>query len=268
MTAELFDERGPEANNRRAAEFESQLEAMAHTLGWSYVCRNVDVVIKPAGRNPSRGVDLLCALENPQTGDRDGILSEAKVHGSQAPLSELQKELQTLHDKMSDFSSRQAFLNNEDIRASIDGLRWGLLAHRTSPGDRVAARHTLRSVKLKSLHKAAHVTTIVFAGPDTLEALADCVSLRVDDAPLAPTEFYWPAHEDANGVWARCCPPHQLAEGMVAFRTVDGRTVLWIRDTLVVKDMNLIKDIVFQLAGRGRRRGVLRAVARCVGVAA
>lgn len=246
MPAELFDERGPEANNRRAAEFESQLVAMSKTLGWTTVCHNVDVFIKSNGRNPSRGVDVLWGLENPQTGEKDGILGEAKIHKVQATLSTLQDELQTLHDKMVNFSDRQAFSSNEYIRKHIDALRWGLLAHRTEPWDPIKASDALRSVELKNLHRRGHVTTIIFTGPDTLEAFADCVRLQPDGKRLMPQQYYWPAYEEADAVWAACCPPHQLAEGMVAYKTQDERTVLWLRDTLTIKDMGHIKDIAFE----------------------
>ncbi len=124
-TSELFDERGPEANNRRAAQFESQVVGMSKTLGWTTVCHNVDVFIKDEGSNPSRGIDVLWGLENPQTGEKDGIFGEAKVHKKQAPLSTLQDEVQTVHDKMVKFSDRQAFSGNEYIRKHVDALRWG-----------------------------------------------------------------------------------------------------------------------------------------------
>jgi hypothetical protein len=245
--AELFDERGPEANNRRAGEFETQLDAMAATLGWRPVCHNVDVFIKNDGSNPSRGIDALWSLENPQTGQKDGILGEAKVHKNQAGLSALQEELQTLHDKMTRFSDRQSFAANEYIRKHVDAIRWGLLAHRTAPWDPVKASDALRSVALQALHRIANVTTIVFAGPDVLESLADCVLLRPGGGdPLTPESFYWPAYEDADAVWANCCPPHQLGEGMLAYKTADDRTVLWFRDTLTVADMSHIKDIAFE----------------------
>jgi hypothetical protein len=245
--AELFDERGPEANNRRSGEFEAQLDAMARTLGWTTVCHNVDVFIKNDGSNPSRGIDALWSLENPQTGQKDGILAEAKVHRKQSPLSTLQEEFQILHDKMTDFSNRQAFSSNEYIRKHVDAIRWGLLAHRTSPWDPARASDALRSVELQALHRIAHVTTIVFAGPDVLESLADCVLLRPGGGdPLTPALFYWPAYEEADAVWANCCPPQQLGEGMLAYKTADDRTVLWLRDTLTVADMSHLKDIAFE----------------------
>jgi hypothetical protein len=245
MPAELFDERGPEANLRRAAEFETQLDGMAATLGWETVCHNVDVFIKSAGSNPSRGIDVLWAFANPQTGDNDGVLGEAKIHKTQQGLSKLQDELQTLHDKMGEFSKRQAFLNNEYIRDHVEAIRWGLLAHKTQKWNPDANSEALRSVKLKSLRTPAHITTIVFAGPDTLNAFADCVLHLHDGDALTPAEFYWPAHEDADAVWATVCPPHQLAEGLLAYKTEQGHTVLWLRDTLTVADMSHIKDIAF-----------------------
>ncbi len=91
------------------------------------------------------------------------------------------------------------------------------------------------------------MTTIVFIGPDTLDAFADCVRLRPGGGTsLTPNEFYWPAYEEADAAWASCCPPHQLGEGMIAYKTKDGRTVLWLRDTVTVKDMSHIKDIAFE----------------------
>lgn len=243
-TEQLFHERGPEANNLRAAAFESQLESMASTLGWTVVCRNVDTYL--GSRTRSRGLDMLCGLQNPQTGQKDGLLCEAKVHGQQVSLAGIQEELQTLHDKITGFNNRQGFTNNTHVRDHVDRIVWGLLGHQTIPWNQEAARASLRAVELRSLHKAPHVTTLIFAGPNTLEAIADCFQLRVESQDLLPAKFYWPACEEADYAWSSCCPPHQLAAGLLAYKTTDGRTVLWVRDTLVDKDLGLIEDLVFQ----------------------
>jgi hypothetical protein len=243
MSSELFDEVGRERNNERAENFESQLVAMGSTLGWTMVCRNVDFFLAQGDPVRSRGIDVLWGFQNPQNGRREGCLGEAKVHGTQVGLSKFQAELQTLHDNMTKFQQRQAFTSNEYVAEHIERIAWGLLAHRTEGWRPDKAALDLRSVSLKSLHRAANVTTIVFYGPDTLEAFADCGALNLG-GPLRPVSYYWPPYEDADGLWARCCPPHQLAAGMLAYKTGDGRTVLWLKDTLTHKDVRDLKDIV------------------------
>lgn len=238
MSDLTFDATGPEANNQRAAAFEDRLVAMGDTLGWATICRNVDVFIRNNGQSYGRGVDVLWAIQNPLTEQREGCIGEAKVHGAQAALSTVQDELQTLHDKVQRFNGQRTFWNNAYIAASLDTLRWGLLAHRTANFDAAKARHQLRNVELRERQRGPNAPAMFFCGPDVLEALADCLAVAG-----MPKRFYWPGNSSYDGEWARACPPAQLAAGLLAYEAENGEHVLWLRDTLTDKDPDALAQI-------------------------
>jgi hypothetical protein len=64
MSDELFSDAGPESRNLRGAAFEDQLVGMGETLGWDFVCRNVDVLPEEGQPAPRRGRALV-GLESP-----------------------------------------------------------------------------------------------------------------------------------------------------------------------------------------------------------
>src|SRR5215216_5837661 len=98
--SQLINPSGPEANNERAEEFEDQVLAFAKALGWEARCRNIDLFAATGGQ--SKGVDVLLACDDPQLGERQGIIGEAKIRH---PLTgKVRDDVARLAKKIADLS--------------------------------------------------------------------------------------------------------------------------------------------------------------------
>lgn len=235
MSDELFHDAGPENRNRRGASFEDQIVAMADTLNWDVVCRNVDVYMKDD--QESRGVDVLLSIWNPRADEPHGWVSEAKCHETQAP-SKIQEELQALHKKVSGLGNSEKFKNHTAIKPKVKHLVGGILAHRSESYNPARTQSALLDLELRPKTRGIAPPRYAFFGADTLEALADCFAHRGK-----PKEFFWPQTEQHNGIWHKCCPPEQIAAGMLAYRSTSAKTVFWLRDGLDHNDIPAIAAI-------------------------
>jgi hypothetical protein len=215
--SQLIDPVGPEANNRRAGEFEDQLVAFAAALGWEARCRNIDMFASTGGQ--SAGVDVLLAFEDPQLGRHDGIIGEAKIRHPLAPakgredIAVLSRKLVKLAPSVSKIAQDLVVTNT------------GLLVYDATPFDPRKHAHGLAAIHQDGLSRGLRPRHVLVLGPDTLVGLADCLEQK------PTTRFYWPPFEQREGRWSRSAPPLQVAVGMLAFRA--GRTTtLWLRDEL------------------------------------
>jgi hypothetical protein len=244
MSENLFDRDGPESRNLHAEAFENQLAQMGETLGWSLVCRNVDVILK-AGE-PSRGIDTLWGVANPWQGVVDGWLMEGKrkKNKKRYTTTELRDEIQTLRDKVAGLRNNPRFYANDLINAShIRTLVGGMLAHRSEDFPEAKVRSTFRELDFQRNEEAGDPTRIAFLGPDTLIGIADCFN-HVG----RPRAFLWPPsapHRQTH--WADACPPEQLAVGLVIYEDVKGQTILWVRGDLAQRHMRGFGDLVYTL---------------------
>ena len=114
----IFDPLGPESRNVLAEDFEEQLVSMGRELGWVEVARNVDVIVKPG--QPSRGIDVLWAIDNPWTSRIEGWIGEAKRRKDRTKYTpaEVQKEIQTLRDKVAPLRDNARFYDDSTVRRS------------------------------------------------------------------------------------------------------------------------------------------------------
>ena len=239
----IFDPLGPESRNELAEDFEEQLVAMGRELGWVEVCRNVDVILKQG--QPGRGIDVLWAVDNPWRGKVDGWIGEAKRRKDKTKYTpgEVQKEIQTLRDKIAGLRDNQRFYAEPVVRrAKIRRLIGGLIAYRSEDFDAAKLRTNLRDMDFERREEDAQPTRVGFLSPRTLEGLADCFN-----EVARPRQFLWFPSALHKAHWTKVCPPHQLALGLVAYRTNEekSRKVLWSRSDLEERDIEGWRDLVF-----------------------
>ena len=217
--SQLINPVGPEANNRRAGEFEDQLVAFAAALGWDARCRNVDLY--NATGEQSSGVDVLLAFDDPQLGHREGMIGEAKIRHPLAP-GKARDEVASLASKLAKLGP---VIPRLSLAEDLITTRIGLLVYDAAPYD--AGRHAegLSAIQQDGLSRAYFPREVLVLGPDTLVGLADCL------AEKPGTRYFWPPFDQRPGVWASCAPPHQVAAGMLAFSS-GGAVTLWLRDDL------------------------------------
>jgi hypothetical protein len=241
----LFDPDGPESRNRHAAAFEGQLESMVGTFGWRVVCRNVDVVLKKG--EPSRGIDLLLALNNPWSSHVEGWLLEGKRKKDarkRYAATELRDEIQTLRDKVAGLRGSSRFYANDRVkRARIRTLAGGMLAHRSEDFPDAKVRTLFREFDLARNEEAGEPTRIAFLSPRTLVGIADAFN-HVG----LPRRFLWPpSAPQRKATWAQTCAPEQLAVGLLVYESVDKKKVMWVRGGLAQRDMSGFADLVWTL---------------------
>lgn len=241
----LFDPDGPESRNRQATAFESQLESMVDTFGWRVVCRNVDVVIKNG--EPSRGIDLLLAINNPWNSHVEGWLLEGKRKKDaqkRYTTTELRDEIQTLRDKVAGLRGSSRFYANDLVkRARIRTLAGGMLAHRSEDFPEVKVRSIFREFDLARNEEAVEPTRIAFLSPRTLIGIADAFN---HIGP--PRRFLWPpSAPQRKAHWAQTCAPEQLAVGLLVYENVERRKVMWVRGGVAQRHMHGFADLVWTL---------------------
>lgn len=234
MSDALFAESGPEGRNRDSREFESQLRAMCETLGWQVLDCNVDLFLNEDERDAA-GVDLIIAFRDPQRSHRNlGWFMEGKRHDGPGRYSSalMTAEIQRLREKISALSGRRRFTEHERIRPHIDDLIGGVLVHHSSNYEPVRTRHALEGMGLHKFEMGTEPLRIAYLGPDTLNGLAEAF-----DGTGDPDKYLWPVTASRDQKWSPVCPPAQLAAGLLAYRTADRKTVLWLRDSLEHADI-------------------------------
>ena len=239
MTDTLIDPVGPEGRNQEAAAFEDQFIATGETLGWGFVCRNVDLYVDKGLQ--SRGVDVLWAVRNPREDIVEGWISESKRKRDPSTFSGavLRTDVLGLRKKVAKFDVDR-FYNHEHIRrVGISRLVGGLVALSSDRFNEEKNYAALEEIELTHNEEGIHPTQILFVGPTTLNGLAD--GIRQLGAPDA---FYWPPTPRHDGVWDRACPPQQLGAGLLAYKTTEKKIVLWVRDTLTHRDVEAYAEIV------------------------
>lgn len=168
--SQLINPVGPEANNQRAEEFEDQLIAFAKTLGWEARCRNNDLF--NATGDQSKGVDVLLAYDDPQLGERQGIVGEAKIRhplkgsGVRSDVGVLAKKVATVGP----------VIHKLTVGNDIVATRTGVLAYDASPFDPDAFSEALSALQQQGLSRAHWPREVLVLGPDTLVGLADAVN--------------------------------------------------------------------------------------------
>lgn len=239
----IFDPLGPESRNVLAEDFEEQLVSMGRELGWVEVARNVDVILKPG--QPSRGIDVLWAIDNPWTARTEGWVGEAKRRKNKTKYTpgEVQKELQTLRDKVGGLRDNPRFYDDPTVkRARIKELLGGIIAYRSEDFDLQKLRTILRDMDFERREEDARPTRIAFLSPIALEGLADCFN-----AVGHPRQFLWLPSAQRTAHWTKVCPPHQLGLGLIAYRTDEDkpRKVIWVRGDLDERDIEGWRQLVF-----------------------
>lgn len=217
--SELINPVGPEANNRRAREFEDQVVEFAAALGWEARCRNVDLYHTRGEQ--SAGVDVLLAFDDPQLGSREGIIGEAKIRHPLQPGA-AHKEVASLARKLAKLGP---VVGKLDLAEDLVVTRTGLLVYDVAPYDPARLSDGLSAIQLDGLSRAHWPRQVLVLAPDTLVGLADCLEANPN------SRFYWPPFDQRPGAWGSCAPPHQVAAGMLAFST-GGTVTLWLRDEL------------------------------------
>jgi hypothetical protein len=232
--SQLINPVGPEANNQRAEVFEDQVAEWAASLGWESRCRNVDLYTRTGDQ--SKGVDLLLAYDDPQLGNRLGIIGEAKIRHPLKP-SGAREEVAMLAKKLAALGGS---VHKLSIAKDIHATRTGLLVYDMQPCAPEWSANVLSPIQQQGLTRAEWPREVLVVGPDTLVGLADVVSRS------APSEFFWPPFDRQEGRWGRAAPPHQVVAGMLAYRSEDGTTTLWLRDPLQHDDdLEAIPTIVW-----------------------
>jgi hypothetical protein len=239
----LFDPLGPESRNILAEAFEDQLVLMGRELGWHDVARNVDVILKPG--QPSRGIDVLWAIDNPWVGHTEGWISEGKRRKDKTKYTpgEVQNAIQELRDKVGGLRDNPRFYDDPTVRsAKIKTLLGGVIAYRSENFDLEKLRTNLRDMDFERREEDARPTRIAFISPHTLEGLADCFS-----AVGRPRQFLWFPSAQRTSHWTRACLPHQLGLGLVAYRTDEEnpRKVIWVRGDLAEQDIEAWRQLVW-----------------------
>ncbi len=217
--SQLINPVGPEANNRRAREFEDQLVAFAAALGWDARCRNIDLYNSTGEQ--SSGVDVLLAFDDPQLGCREGMIGEAKIRHPLRP-GNARSEVSLLARKLAKLGPVVPKLS---LAEDLITTRTGLLVYDAAPFDPIQHSEGLSAIQQDGLSRSLWPREVLVLGPDTLIGLADCL------AEKPSPRYFWPPFEQRAGTWASCAPPHQVAAGVLAFR-VGRTTTLWLRDDL------------------------------------
>lgn len=194
--------------------------AFAATLGWDALCRNIDLFSTPGGR--SKGVDVLLAFDDPQLGERHGIVGEAKIRH---PLtgSAVRAEAAMLAKKPAALSP---VIHKLTIANELTATRIGLLVYDAQPYSSQKLSEALSALQRAGLTRAEWPREVLVMAPDHPRRL--CRRRRARRAG----DFYWPPFDQQAGCWGRCAPPQQLAAGMIAYRSADGTVTLWLRDPL------------------------------------
>lgn len=220
---DLINPIGPEANNERSAEFEDQVVAFAGELGWRARCRNVDLYARRGDQ--SRGVDVLLACDDPQTGERQGLIGEAKIRH---PLTGgVREDVARLSAKVAALGGTIPQLRHcNDLLAT----RTGMLVYDAKPFDPNKLAEALAAIEPEGLTRAALPREVVVLAPNTLVGLADAFQLH------PPHEFFWPPFDMTAGEWSPCAPPHQVGVGLLAWRDPAHSVSLWVRDPIVHDD--------------------------------
>lgn len=238
-----FAQSGPEGRNEDSDDFERRLGLVAPELGYVVVDVNVDTVIGDSAR--SQGLDAIWAYRNPRTGRGDGWLAEAKRHDGPRRYTEagLTREIQVLRDKVRRLGNqRQRFFGDPEVAGHVDLLRGGILVHRTPSYDPQKAERVLGDVQTVRNEIGPEPVRVAFWGPDSLNGLAEAF-----DRFGSPAQFWWPATRRHEGVWARSCPPEQIAAGLVLYRTHDKRRVLVLRDALSRHEPEAIRELAWRM---------------------
>jgi hypothetical protein len=222
--SQLINPIGSEANNRRAVEFEDQVVAMAGELGWEARCRNIDLFDGTGGQ--SSGVDVLLAFDDPQLGERQGIIGEAKIRHPLKPAG-VREDVSVLARKLATLGQ---IVSRLEVGKDIVSTRTGLLVYDATPYDPAILAKALSELEQRGLSRAQWPRAVLAIGSDTLIGLADCVTSS------KAAHFFWPPFMRQPGVWSNCAPPAQIAAGMLAYRSTDGTTTLWLRDPLSHED--------------------------------
>jgi hypothetical protein len=242
-STDLFDPLGPESRNVLAEDFEEQLVRMGRDLGWLEVVRNVDVILRPG--QPSRGIDVLWAIDNPWTGRTEGWVGEGKRRKDKTKYTpaDVKKEIQILRDKVGGLRDNARFYDDEHVkRAKIKELLGGIIAYRSEDFDLDKLRTTLRDMDFERREEDARPTRITFLSPLTLEGLADCFNVVG-----RPRRSLWSQSAQHKAHWTRVCPPHQLGVGLIAYRTDESpsRKVIWARGNLEERDIEGWSQVVY-----------------------
>jgi hypothetical protein len=217
---QLINPVGPEANNRRAEEFEDQVVAFFTTLGWEARCRNIDLFTTTGDQ--SKGVDVLLALDDPQLGERHGVIGEAKIRhplkgaGMRNEIATLAKKLATLGPVIPKLS-----LSNDVV-----ATRTAVLVYDANPFLPTSVSEALSAIQQTGLTRAQWPREVLVFTPDTLVGFSDVVR------HAEPKEYYWPPFDQRAGAWGSSAPPQQVAAGMLAYRSINDTVVLWLRDPL------------------------------------
>jgi hypothetical protein len=243
MTGDLFAASGPEGRNEDSDDFERRLNLVAAELGYTVVEVNIDTLVGETAR--SQGLDSIWAYRNPRTGRGDGWLAEAKRHdgpGRYTPAA-MTNEIQLLRDKVRRLGNqRQRFFDDPEIAQHIEVLRGGILAHRTPGYNPEKTERVLADVQTIRNEIGSEPVRVPFWGPDSLNGLAEAFD-RFGD----PAQFWWPITRRHDGIWARPCPPEQIAAGLVLYRTHDNHRVLVVRDRLSRHDPGAIKELAWRM---------------------
>lgn len=218
--SQLINPIGPEANNRRAAEFEDQVVSWMTSLGWDPRCRNIDLFTENG--HQSKGVDVLAALDDPQFGHRVGLIGEAKIrHPLRADRT--QKEAAALARKL---AALTATIPKLSVGDDIFVTRIGLLVYEAQPYSSGMLSDPLSTMQLVGTTRSEWPRELWAIGPDTLVGMADAFSRS------EPRRFFWPPFGRSEGRWSRAAPPHQVGAGVLAWKDRRGRICLWLRDPL------------------------------------
>jgi hypothetical protein len=243
MTDNLLSQSGPEGRNQDAAAFEDQLAAMGRDLGWDLVFRNIDFQLaRTHAQAATRGVDVLWSVADPRDGKNYGWLEEAKRHDGMGRYSQqsVHEEVHTLASKVTRAANLQAFREHRETKSRRLQLIGGMLAHRTPAFDPATMATRLQDLQLAGKQGGVSPVRVVFYGPDTLNALAEAL-----DRHGKPQSFCWPPTLKASAAWGPACPPEQLALGMLAWKTAEGQTVLWLRQDLQHQDLDAIAEVAY-----------------------
>ncbi|MDA0182786.1 hypothetical protein OJ997_20915 [Solirubrobacter phytolaccae] len=239
MNDDLFAEGGPEGRNADADDFERRLRPMADDLGYTVVDVNFDTLVGDTAR--SQGMDALWAFHNPVHGRAQGWLTEAKRHSgpSRYTPQAIASEVQTLRDKLRRLGNqRQRFFGDAEIAQHIEELSGGILIHRTPRYDPDKAARIFSGIETQRNESGPAPVRVAYWGPDSLNGLGEAFS-RFG----TPSQFWWPATRRNDGVWARPCPPEQVAAGLVLYRSEEGRVVLVVRDALSRHEPAAIREL-------------------------
>jgi len=218
--SQIINPVGPEANNQRANEFEDQVVSWMTELGWEVLCRNIDLFAQNG--HQSKGVDVLGAFDDPQLGNRYGLVGEAKIrHPLRADKT--QKEVAALSHKL---GALVPVIPKLSIGEDIHATRTGLLVYDAQPFNPAKLSEALSTMQPVGTTRSEWPREVWALGPNTLIGMADAFSR------FEPTKFYWPPFERQGGKWSSVAPPQQVGAGVLAWKSRRGKVCLWLRDPL------------------------------------